>query len=182
MDKCSYQLPNLYALLILGIVKHQLASSFHKAIEQSANKSESENIVWGPNYQTPSKDGIRFPPRNGYKRHIIVNLYSSEDGHAKFNELLTQGFRSDKKVGAIADSKSITIESIDDELSRICGHFPEPDLGVFFGSYCCTMGYMPWHIRLTEFIPISNKLHNLSLDKFLRVLYKYAKCEQRFGK
>lgn len=29
---------------------------------------------------------------------------------------------------------------------------------------------------------ISYKLNYLSLDKYLRVLYKFARCEQRFGK
>lgn len=176
--KCAVTLLTIVFFSFLGIVKHQLSTSFHKTIEQHANKCDSENIVWGPNYQTPSTDGIKFPHRNGYKRHIIVNLYSSEDGHAKFNQLLRQGIHSDKNT----DSERITIEYIDEELRKICGNLPEPDLGVFFGSYCCSSGFMPWHIRLTEFIPISHKLHNLSLEKYLKVLYKYARCEQRFGK
>jgi dehydrodolichyl diphosphate syntase complex subunit NUS1 len=165
----------------LGIVKHQLSSSFYKTIEQHVNKSENENIVWGPNYQT-SVDDVKFPHRNGYKRHIVVNLYSSDDGHAKFNQLLTQGLCSDKDASAMCESKQITIDFIDEKLSKMFGLMPDPELALFFGSACCTMGFMPWQVRLTEFIQMSHKLQNVSLDKFLRVLYKYAKCEQRFGK
>lgn len=140
---------------------------------------DSENIVWGPDYQTPADGDIKFPHRNGYKRHIVVNLYSSDDGHAKFDHLFTQELcREDMPI----ESRLITIDFIDDKLKKIFGHLPDPDLALYFGSHCCTMGFMPWHIRLTEFIPISSKLQNLSLNKFLRVLYKYAKCEKRFGK
>lgn len=147
-------------------------------------KSDTENIVWGPNHQTPSDNtGIKFPHRNGYKKHIVVNLYSSEDGHAKFDQLLTHELcRDNNNSSTMCDSKQITIDKVDETLSKLFGHMPDPDLAVFFGTTCCTMGFMPWQIRLTEFIQLSYKLHNLSLDKYLRVLYKYAKCEQRFGK
>lgn len=172
---------NQLLLLLLGIIKTELSTPFYKSIEQHMQKNDSENIVWGPNYQAPkdSSTGIKFPHRNGYKKHIVVNLYSSDDGHAKFDQLLTQEFCD---ASATYDSKQITIEKVDETLSKLYGLMPDPDLAVFFGTTCCTMGFMPWQIRLTEFIRISYKLHNLSLEKYLRVLYKYAKCEQRFGK
>lgn len=140
-------------------------------------RSDNENIVWGPNHQTSSD--IKFPHRNGYKKHIVVNLYSSEDGHAKFDQVLTQQLCSDKES---ASTKQITIDQVDDTMNKLYGLIPDPDLAVFFGTTCCTMGFMPWQIRLTEFIQLSYKLHSLSVEKYLKVLYKYAKCEQRFGK
>lgn len=166
---------------VLGIVKQELSSSFYKSIEQHMQRSDSENIVWGPNHQTmpDDKTGIKFPHRNGYKKHIVVNLYSSEDGHAKFDQLLT---RELCEPSAMCETKQITIDKVDETLSKLFGLIPDPDLAVYFGTTCCTMGFMPWQIRLTEFIQLSHKLHNLSLDKYLRVLYKFAKCEQRFGK
>ena len=171
--------------LLLGIVKYALSSALHKDIEQHAKGDDNENIVWGPTYQNPSEDGVKFPHRNGFKRHIIVNLYSSDDGHEKFNQLLKQELCRDKDVSAemaTVESKKITIDYIDEKLSKLYGCMPDPDLAIFFGSFCCTMGFMPWQIRLTEFIQISNKLKNLSSEKYLQVLYKFAKCEQRFGK
>lgn len=140
-------------------------------------RSDSENIVWGPNYQFSSD--IKFPHRNGYKKQIVVNLYSAEDGHAKFDRVLTQQLSSDKES---ASTKQITIDQVDETMNKLYGFIPDPDLAVFFGKTCCTMGFMPWQIRLTEFIQISYKLQNLSVEKYLRVLYKYGKCEQRFGK
>lgn len=82
----------------------------------------------------------------------------------------------------VFESKDITIEKIDKTLNKLYGNIPDPELTVYFGKVTCTAGLLPWQIRLTEFIQISYKQHQLSLDKYIRVLYKYAKCEQRFGK
>jgi dehydrodolichyl diphosphate syntase complex subunit NUS1 len=111
-----------------------------------------------------------------------VNLYSSEDAPAKFDELLMQELCNESTGSAICKSKKITIDYIDEKLRKLYGEINDPDLAVYFGNTCCTMGFMPWQIRLTEFVPISYKIQSLSLEKYLRVLYKYAKCEQRFGK
>lgn len=168
-----------------GIVKHQLASSLHHVIHEKLNISDNENIVWGPNYQNNS-EGIKFPHRNGYRRHIVINLYSSDDGYGKFNELLTDELC--KKTNNVDDeedilnSRNITIDKVDRKLSKLFGNIPDPELAIYFGNVTCTAGVLPWHIRLTEFIQIAYKQHHLSLDKYLRVLYKYARCEQRFGK
>lgn len=160
----------------LGIVKRNLSSSFHDAIEQHTVKTEGDNIVWGPDYQSPSIDGTKFPHRNGFKRHIVVNLFSIEDGQEQFTKLMRL------KGNDQLESKQITVDYIDEQLGRLSGNLPDPDLAVFFGNACCTMGFLPWQIRLTEFIPISHKLKSLTLEKYIQVLYKYAKCEQRFGK
>lgn len=166
-------------LLILGIVKHELSAELHKSIEQHVNRSEGENIVWGPDFQTSSGAAIKYPHRNGYKKHIVVNLYSSDDGHASFNQLLTQELCG--KDDVTCAYTQISQDFIDEKLGNLYGHLPDPDLAVYFGNTCCTSGFNPWKIRLTEFIQISYKLKQLSLEKFLKVLYKYAKCEQRFG-
>lgn len=165
---------------VLGIIKYELSSAFLKVIEE-VNKSDSEKIVWGPECQRSNDGSIKYPHRNGYKRHIVVNLYSSEDGHEKFSELLTQQLcTADKSLAC--KSKDITIDLIDEKLSKLYGHIPEPDLALYFGSFSCTQGILPWHIRLTEFIQISYKLRSLTLQKYISVLYKFARCEQRFGK
>jgi dehydrodolichyl diphosphate syntase complex subunit NUS1 len=156
-------------------------------IQQQLDISDDENVVWGPHYQDTSSP-IKFPHRNGYKRHIIINLYSSRDSYGAFNRLLTEELCKktrnfdDETLNKTQSSRVITIESVDDKLSKLYGDMPDPELALFFGKTTCTAGFLPWHIRLTEFIQISYKLHHLSLDKFIRVLYKYAKCEQRFGK
>lgn len=167
----------------LGILKHQLSSSFYEIIQRQLDIGDNENIVWGLNYQSPSEDGsIKFPHRNGYKRHIVINLYSSQDSYGKFNQLLQNDLCNKTKLTGNSNSKDITIDTVNEKLNKLYGNMPEPELALYFGNNTCTAGFLPWHIRLTEFIQISYKVHHLSLEKYIRVLYKYAKCEQRYGK
>lgn len=162
--------------LILGVLKHQLSKNFYENIEHRLNISVNENVVWGPHYQLTPVDGrIKFPHRNGYKKHIVINLYSSHDSYETFNQMLTHELNK-------TPSQQITIDLVDEKLKGLYGCIPDPELAIYFGNNTCTSGFLPWHMRLTEFIQIAYKLHHLSLDKYLDVLYKYAKCEQRFGK
>lgn len=160
---------------ILGVLKHKLSKDFYENIEHRLNISGNENIVWGPHYQVLLDGSIKFPHRNGYKKHIVINLYSSHDSYGTFNQLLTHELSK-------TPSQQITIDLVDEKLKKLYGNIPDPELAIYFGNSTCTAGFLPWHMRLTEFIQIAYKLHHLSLDKYLRVLYKYAKCEQRFGK
>jgi dehydrodolichyl diphosphate syntase complex subunit NUS1 len=177
-EKCVNKNNNAYFIYFLGILKHQLSSDFHKLIQKQLKTDDNENVVFGPEYQTISADGsVKFPHRNGYKKHIIVNLYSSRDSYEKFNNLLSK-----HDINRFVDSESVTIENVDEKLCKLHGNMPDPELALYFGNYCHTAGFFPWQTRLTEFMQISYKLHHLSLDKFIRVLYRYAKCEQRYGK
>lgn len=137
--------------------------------------SKNENIVWGPHYHSNGNGEIKFPHRNGYRKHIIINLFSSRDNFESFNHLLTNELSKVK-------SQQISIDLVDEKLRKFFGNIPDPELAVYFGNHTFTSGFLPWHIRLTEFTNIAHKLHHLSLNKFIRVLYKYARCEQRFGK
>lgn len=75
----------------------------------------------------------------------------------------------------------ISIPLVDEYLRKILPEYSDPDLAIYFDEHCCTYGLSPWHIRLTEFAQV--KLDSsLKLDNYLKVLYKYSKCEQRFGK
>lgn len=143
--------------------------------------NESEKIVWGPDCPKTIDGAIKYPQRNGYTRYIVVNLYSSDDCHEQFNQLLTQELCPFSRKRSACKSSEITVDLIDERLSKLPGYLPDPELAVFFGTFCCTQGFFPWQIRLTEFIQISYTQESLTLQKYLDVLYKYAKCQQRFG-
>lgn len=162
---------------VLGILKHQLSRRFLETIQEQLDvNSNNENVVWGPDcYQTMNDGCIKFPHRNGYRKHIVINLYSSQDSYGAFNQLLTHDLSK-------TPSQQISIDLVEEKLSKLYGNIPDPELAIYFGNSTCTSGFLPWHIRLTEFIQISYKIHYLSIDKYLRVLYKFARCEQRFGK
>lgn len=58
---------------------------------------------------------------------------------------------------------------------------PDPDVILKFGPVESTLGYLPWHIRLTEIISLPSHL-NIRYEDFFSALRQYAACEQRVGK
>ncbi|MBN3292944.1 NGBR synthase, partial [Polypterus senegalus] len=59
--------------------------------------------------------------------------------------------------------------------------FPDPDLVLKFGPIESTLGFLPWHIRLTEFISLPTHV-NITYEDFFSALERFAACEQRLGK
>lgn len=114
---------------------------------------------------------------NGYSRAIRVYYISEENGKPEIAELCRKFSESIK--GGTLSIDQINIEFVDSQLREEFNQMPDPDLALYTGEFCCTYGFLPWHIRLTEFIPIGQ---NLVMQDFLAVLYKYAKKEQRYGK
>ncbi|XP_028857899.1 dehydrodolichyl diphosphate synthase complex subunit nus1-like [Denticeps clupeoides] len=68
-----------------------------------------------------------------------------------------------------------------DSLLRESKNVPDPDLVLKFGSVQSTVGFLPWHIRLTEIISLPSHV-DVSYEDFLAALQRYAACEQRVGK
>lgn len=155
---------------VVGFLKSDLNQQLEKIAEKISSSDEHEKIVWGPNYANSQP-----PHRNGYRKHLVVNLLSSDDGRKKFTKLLTEHLVNVK-------SDNITCNLIDETLSSMYGNLPDPDCAVYFGTFQCTQGLLPWQIRLTEFHQLSYELDTISPQKYLNVIYKYGKCEQRFGK
>ncbi|XDV41386.1 hypothetical protein PO909_010265 [Leuciscus waleckii] len=60
-------------------------------------------------------------------------------------------------------------------------NIPDPDLVLKFGPVESTLGFLPWHIRLTEIISMPSHI-DASYDDLLGALQCYAVCEQRLGK
>ncbi|EMP38635.1 Nogo-B receptor [Chelonia mydas] len=74
----------------------------------------------------------------------------------------------------------LDVNVLDNLLSSNKG-FPDPDLILKFGPVDSTLGFLPWHIRLTEIISLPSHL-NISYEDFFSALHHYAACEQRWGK
>lgn len=68
-----------------------------------------------------------------------------------------------------------------DHLLRSTHNFPDPDLILKFGSINSTLGFLPWHIRLSEMISLPSHV-NIQYEDFFFALRCYAGCEQRLGK
>lgn len=161
---------NLTLFYFVGILKNQLCQSLEKRILQLDEKfvQNDEKIVWGMN--------TRKQHRNGFRKYLIVNLLSLDDGIGNFNRLLNEELVKVK-------SANINCDVIDEKLRELNENIlPDPDLAVYFGNICCTQGLLPWHIRLTEFYKLSQDLNSISPQKFMQVLQQFGRCEQRFGK
>nr|XP_056712315.1 dehydrodolichyl diphosphate synthase complex subunit NUS1 [Euleptes europaea] len=74
----------------------------------------------------------------------------------------------------------LDVNVLDNLLSSTKG-FPDPDLILKFGPVDSILGFLPWHIRVTEIISLPSHV-NISYEDFFSALCHYATCEQRWGK
>ncbi|XP_013191509.2 dehydrodolichyl diphosphate synthase complex subunit Nus1 [Amyelois transitella] len=126
----------------------------------------------------------RMPDLNGYTNGtqantVTVNIFSKDDGRpviAKCIQKIAEG-----KISCTQQSSELTAQEFGEVLSTLYPCIPDPELFLYTGSSCSTHGLLPWQIRLTEFVQLSIG-HNLSVDSYVGALYKYNKCDQRFGK
>lgn len=162
-----------------GTLKHNHHKMLNYVSQQP--RGESEQIVWTPQLKTAS--GL-LPPRNGYRRRVVVSFFSPDDGKrqlATIAKTISTQLRTGS--GPTTTPSDITIELVNQRLQAQTHHIPDPELAVYFGSICSTYGMLPWQIRLTEFQPLEAPgLGDVKVGHFLSCLYRFAKCEQRFGK
>lgn len=124
------------------------------------------------------------PDLNGYtngvqSNTIFINIFSSNDGKPRISECIKLIAKGELKCEK--NSEEFTVQEFGDTLQQINPAVPDPDLVLYTGPLCCTYGFLPWQIRLTEFVQLSVD-SNLNINSYLGALYKYNKCDQRFGK
>lgn len=120
---------------------------------------------------------------NGSDRHVvscqpIVNVLSPEDGKQSIVQAAQQLCRSVENKER--SPKDISVSMLD-SLLREHKNIPDPDLVLKLGPVDSTLGFLPWHIRLTEFISLSSH-RNISYEDLLGALHRYGACQQRLGK
>jgi dehydrodolichyl diphosphate syntase complex subunit NUS1 len=74
----------------------------------------------------------------------------------------------------------ITVPYVDSIIHGVCG-FPDPDLVLKFGRVESVLGFLPWHLRLTEIISLPSH-HGIRLQQFINAIVYFGNTEQRFGK
>ncbi|CAG9133600.1 unnamed protein product [Plutella xylostella] len=117
---------------------------------------------------------------NGTQPHTVnVNIFSYDDGQPKIAECIRK--IALKELPCDSSSDEFTAQELDKSLSLMYTSIPEPDLALYTGSSCRTFGLLPWQIRLTEFIKLSED-SSINVSDFLGALCKYNKCDQRYGK
>lgn len=139
-------------------------------------KDVHEQILWGPDINGSAE---KIPPLNGYKSRLFVNFFAPDDGKRQIIKT-SQDISQEIKLGKL-DISNITIDFVDKKLRKHVWELPDPELALYFGGICSNFGFLPWHTRLTEFLSIKSQSSVTSQD-FVRSLYRFSKCEQRFGK
>ncbi|XP_075975559.1 transport and golgi organization 14 [Anticarsia gemmatalis] len=156
---------------ITGDLKYHEEQLFHEV--EKKKRGVPGCIKW---FKKPDLNGYT----NGLQAHtIVINIFTRKDGH----QTIAQCIRQIAEDKVICNRKSIefTAQELDNTLKLMYPSIPDPDLVLYTGPVCCTHGLLPWQIRLTEFIQMSLD-HSVNVDNFVGALYKYNKCDQRFGK
>uniref|UniRef100_UPI003AAA27D2 dehydrodolichyl diphosphate synthase complex subunit nus1 n=1 Tax=Centroberyx gerrardi TaxID=166262 RepID=UPI003AAA27D2 len=108
----------------------------------------------------------------------VVKVLSPEDGKQSIVQAAQQLCRSvENKERSFKD---INVSMLD-TLLRESKNIPDPELVVKFGPVDSTLGFLPWHIRLTEFISLPSHI-DVSYEDLFGALQQYATCQQRLGK
>lgn len=134
--------------------------------EEVRKRTGNLQIVW-------HKD--RVAPKNGFSNFALhVKVLSEDDGKKSIVNLSRKLSKSDK-------IEDCTIEDIDKHLQEDF-QFPEPDLALHCGRFSLKLNnYSPWHLRLTEFLPIGS-VKDITFSTFQACLNRFSKCQQRVGK
>uniref|UniRef100_UPI00358E071E dehydrodolichyl diphosphate synthase complex subunit NUS1 n=1 Tax=Myxine glutinosa TaxID=7769 RepID=UPI00358E071E len=72
----------------------------------------------------------------------------------------------------------LQVDQLETSLQASLPGFPDPDLVLRLGPVQSTLGYLPWHLRISEIIP----MHSITYSNFLEALHTFAACQPRFGK
>ncbi|XP_053604657.1 dehydrodolichyl diphosphate synthase complex subunit nus1 [Plodia interpunctella] len=126
----------------------------------------------------------RMPDLNGYtngqQAHTVtVNIFTQDDGRPVVAQCIQN--IAEEKISCPQNTRELTAQEFGGVLSSFYPSIPDPELLLYTGSFLCTYGALPWQIRLTEFVQLSID-HKVSVDSYVGALYKYNKCDQRFGK
>ncbi|EDO41972.1 predicted protein [Nematostella vectensis] len=109
---------------------------------------------------------------------VCITVLSAEDGKQDIVEAAQEFCMSVKQKKY--SPKQLDTDLFNDMLKATTG-LPDPDLALKFGAVSSVMGFLPWQIRLTEFLTHQTH-HNVKYSAFLQSLQKYSRCEKRFGK
>jgi len=115
---------------------------------------------------------------NGYSSMVHINVLGPEDCRSDIvnatKEVCHDVLR--KKI----KPQDINIDTFPKYLQANCNH-PDPDMIISFGLIHSLLGFLPWHIRVTEMFYIDTHYAILYEDVY-SVYQNYAEREQRLGR
>lgn len=117
---------------------------------------------------------------NGIQAHTVhINIFRDVDGRSRIAQCIRD--IAENKIALNSETNEFTAQDLDKFVSVVYPSIPEPEIVLYTGVLCCTHGFLPWQIRLSEFIRLSLD-HSVNIDSYVGAMYKYSKCDQRYGK
>lgn len=129
------------------------------------------------------KNGVNSVTSSFKGDSIEIVMLDVEDGRPLIAEVCRELYqqRQTEEIQNLLKDRTLLTERISMELSKKLHNLSDPDLGIIFHRHTCTFGLLPWHTRFTEFYTIETGRY-FNVETFAEVLYKYSRCEQRWGK
>ncbi|XP_051511149.1 dehydrodolichyl diphosphate synthase complex subunit nus1-like [Myxocyprinus asiaticus] len=124
------------------------------------------------------KNGIDKQEHQVLSCQSVVKVLSPDDGQLSIVQAAQQLCKAVERKERTSKDINVTVL---DSLLRETKNIPDPDLVLKFGPVESTLGFLPWHIRLTEIISLPSHM-DVSYDDLFGALQLYASCEQRLGK
>lgn len=170
-------------------LNHQLAKTALKFCFVSGELKQNEEKL----FQEIEKNKIGVPGcikwskkpdlngyTNGIQAHTVhINIFSCYDGRPTIAQCIQ--LMAKETITFRKESSELTADEFNNALSVMYPAIPDPDLAFYSGPLCSTRGLLPWQIRLTEFIQLSLDC-SINVENYIGAMYKYNKCDQRFGK
>lgn len=160
----------------------------HQGVFRRNNSRLMEEIVRQQKEHLGSDRRCKFSPEilnNGTNQQeqvfpcqTVVQVLSPEDGKRSIVQAAQQLCEAVEQKASTA--KDVNVNALD-SLLRESKILPDPEVVLKFGPVESTLGFLPWHIRLTEFVSLPSH-KDITYDDFIGALRCYAACEQRLGK
>ncbi|XP_036337389.1 uncharacterized protein LOC118747446 [Rhagoletis pomonella] len=120
------------------------------------------------------------------KAHANLKIYklTEQDNRPLIVKICRKLFehRNTSNVQHLLEDRKQLEQHISDEVAQYMQwKFVDPELSIIFNRDTCTFGVLPWQTRFTEFHTFETGRY-MNAESFAKVLYKYSKCEQRWGK
>ncbi|XP_068087459.1 dehydrodolichyl diphosphate synthase complex subunit NUS1 [Hyperolius riggenbachi] len=157
-----------------GIFKQNSSRLMDEVLKQQKELLGHESSKYPLEYANGNADKID----KAFHHLPMLKVLSPEDGKpniVKAAQTFCQQVAEKQKRPSDLDVDTL------DHLLRSTHNFPDPELILKFGTVNSTLGFLPWHIRLSEVISLPSHV-NIQYEDFFFALRCYAGCEQRFGK
>ncbi|XP_017859611.1 PREDICTED: dehydrodolichyl diphosphate synthase complex subunit nus1 [Drosophila arizonae] len=150
----------------------------------SSSQAKEQKLIQNGHKINQNGTSNGYASNGAHQKQLQVYQITRADGHALIADVCRELYESRKsvQVQAMLEERQKLTNGINGMLNKRLGYaVPEPELGIVFSRQTCTYGLLPWHVRFTEFHTHRSGSY-FDAKSFAQVLYKYARCEQRWGK